>query len=371
MQIKAGDEALADGKYEEAISAYEKAMLGSLSTTAEEKRKEALEAWGMNLAQEGQFELAVEKIESLQDEETTQSIYILWSDSLIEKGHFDEAIEKLLLLPENEWRNTRIAEIRIMQANRQVAKIQEHDATQDKDYMLARMLGASLTGIDAQLLYCNALFNDGYDMKQLYPDGVEIVDLPIAQYQIDEINSDDTNEQPLDATKMLVISRVEADYEDSNTYKPKLTPHNRHDEEVYTVKLLPEYMYDIDPEKIPQTLEEVTCVVIADNTYIQSGSISHNTVKTSYGSSRVTNTEEYPYYAAVSSLVAYSKDHPDVGQIMISNVEEPKCSDDAWFNTFKDTTSILFDISNRVASFNDSEIIDNIPIVLMYLSYLN
>ena len=143
-------------------------------------------------------------------------------------------------------------------------------------YPIAGKFGATIRDIDAQLLYCRKLAEAGYDLEQVYPDGVN-VSLDLRQYTfVNAASAYDTT----DYGKLLVFwleeNKPETEFrardmaDTKRSYPIGLEDYSAHDkikDQCYTVRLLPGMLMQLPEEKRAESWEACDTLLIAETAY--------------------------------------------------------------------------------------------------------
>lgn len=360
--VRKGDELLGQGQYAEAIASYEKA-------SREDKTVEAQIEWGKALCAELDYEGAIEHFREAGEENYTYDAYRAWSDHLAETDSAAAAIEMLYNTPESSEREARLAELQLQRADESLALLKEHDQSGEKDSDYARELGQPISDLTSQLKYCRGLAEAGYNLNSVYPEGVNVSNVPLGQYQIEDIQDIEDGKLDLDTSRMLLFERTEKPFEDYYEYSPELPLRDRHDDSLFDVKLLPGQMFDLMPDAVAENWDDASCIVLLDNIYVESGTITHTETRTMNGIPMRTTSKDYPYYSAISSICAYSKDTPQIGTVMDIESVDPICANDEWFNQNKGSTTVLQG-RYRVGIFNYESLYEDLTVSLLLLSLI-
>lgn len=386
MRLETGDALLAEGNFADAIAAYEKAHFIANVAEIDAKIHDAHMLWADRMIAENDYEGAIAKYLTLKEEHLASPVvtvssdafteemdaaaglaYRKWSDYLAENGDAKEAIAKLWYSAPSDDFDQRLAELRTMQTDQAIAAVKEFEVP---DPFAARLKGEELNTLNEQLRYCRALFDEGYDLMEVYPEGVSVVDAPLGAYQIDELPDIEDAYLDLDTSKFLLFERTERPYEEEQTSKPLMDPHDRHDDSIYSVKLLPGQMFGQYEQFVAESWEDASAIVLVDSIHLEYGAITSVTEHTMNGVTVSTSSKDYPYYAAVSSLAIYDKENPASGSIFDSVINEPICDDDAWFNQNKRNSLELFKIENRTGTFDTSSAYEYLDVCLMLLTIM-
>ena len=203
---------------------------------------------------------------------------------------------------------------------------------------LAREYGEKLDTIDAQLTYCAFLRENGFDLRAVYPNGVEVKD-DLSLYQFLAINPE-SGEEP-DYSRILILSREanEPSLEVSAIEEEEAVSDLANDtaSEIvingsYTVTLHPEWMEVLDESNRASSIEECTAIVLLDRGYIPNGNIFIRTT----GEDRLYHYNMLKYYSAYEAIAVYDSARPQIAMIYNAYLNTPlivdsvvgKCSDD-------------------------------------------
>lgn len=347
----------ADGDYADAIEKYE--AIGD-----DEGRTAVLKIWTGELVADGDYEGALQLCDTYNDRQNYDAVLWQWSDALAQGGNATLAIEKMQMVTQSDERDARIWELQYQQAGELTEAVFAHDAGGTKDAAYAREQGSMLTDLDAQLRFCHELHQAGYDLMEVYPDGVWIENVPLARYQPD---SDGEIMDPVEIDNYLLFERIETvdlDMYQQNfdihynqfgekypsvlsrywntddnriLYKWDLDAEDDTDDSRYAVKLLPGHMFEYAPDLVARNWEEADKLILLDGVYYDIGELEF--VKTTWTTYDYTSTKRYneqewvaniPCYEAVNSLAIYDKDNPMRCVLLTCDMYEPICASQEW-----------------------------------------
>ena len=228
---------------------------------------------------------------------------------------------------------------------------------------LAGDYGSHIRHTDTQLKYCQLLYDAGYDLGKVYPDGVEVLyDLSKFEYPFDV---DTLSSKGADLSNVAVFSWIDE--------KPKLDPVESRDEAdapvniASTVKYHPELMVAAG-EKILPFLNNYSTIVIMRSMYAHSGTISIRTSQSynlgqSYNKYRDLlgalggSTKYYRHYTAVEVIYLCDSKTGETYSSYDGYINAPLAFDSVVGNAFLDillTTDQVVEIQTALLS-EDSE----------------
>ena len=200
-----------------------------------------------------------------------KEIYRRWGLDLAEKGDYDQAVQKLENAEDNEEIREKLKELYFLDGKQTVENwVKKGKKNTQKDVEMLAEVSRKITDIDDLLDYWIILDEHGVDLSVVYPDGAEIKDFSIpAQWE-------STN--TADISRPLVMTREENPYTialtdaliSTKSY-PCPTPHDLENPYTYTVKLLPGYWQNLPEERRPKNVEECTCILLGDMRYEYKG----------------------------------------------------------------------------------------------------
>jgi len=342
---------IAQGRHEEAIALCLKSESVRKTLRGGELLYAARAGSAQAMRAEGRFEEAADLYALLGLTDKLDETYVQWSDALAAQGNAREAIRVLLLAQESEPREERLAALYMDRAE-QAAQEAIVRGTQDTDY--ARESGKEIPTLDAQLRYCHALFDAGFDLLAVYPDGVKVEDAKLAQFQIDAPNA---REAELDLDDALIFARTEIG---GNNSIPWLTytlttfeAHDRTQDSLYTVRLLPGHMFREGASPVHSRAQADT-VLLMDGVYAELGMVSvwDHLKLNDKDYMGIPVFMHYPYFGAISSVAAYDLRDPSRRQVFASETSLPLCSDEAWMAEHENDARTLSDLNVRMGTLN-------------------
>ena len=305
---KYGDTLMESYEFEQAIEAYTNAK-------NENKLQSAQLSWAERLAEDHQFEEAAEHYILGGRGDKAREIMIAKAEQMIADGDTEGIIKAL-----EPYKGIDVAELLFQAQKVGIDDIQSEDAVNS-----ARRYGDSMTDLEMLLYYCRRLYENQYDLKKIFPEGIAI-EMDLAQYQIYNFESDDDSTDP-DYSGIIVFSREDAvpDLERKFTFysneassavddKMKEKLNGGYD---YSVKLRPELMIDLFSENQAWSLDDCTAYVILDEGFLPYGAISIRTTSASSGSKNSSTLsswqsgyyEIFYYYLAYSAITVYDRNH--------------------------------------------------------------
>ena len=200
-----------------------------------------------------------------------KEIYRRWGLDLAEKGDYDQAVQKLENAEDNEEIREKLKELYFLEGKHAVENwVKKGKKNTKKDVEMLAEIGRKITDIDDQLDYWTILDEHGVDLSVVYPDGAEIKNFSIPAQQ------ESTN--TADISRPLVMTREENPYDialsdalHSTESDPCPKPHDLENSYTYTVKLLPGYWQNLPEERRPQNVNECTCILLGDMRYEYKG----------------------------------------------------------------------------------------------------
>ena len=337
MKERIGSRQLDEGQFEEAIALFQE-------LDDEENVLKARTALGVSLREKGQFEEALAQFDQTGDGEQKYITYFAWADMLEEEERYQEAIEVMDLLHKDseavlsgeEAYQDRLARLKERRCDAAVAAVTGSVTGGSVDTALAYSLGAALDDIDGQLKFCTALDEAGADLDLVYPEGVEVSGVSLAQYQPfgDEIAVSDFLEGIKEETaiKALVFARkqrapVAGDYLENSISDMMAQKKREPEDDDYEVRFLPGKWQELSKQKRASSLEECNLFLLSDCIYYKDGFV---TIKTKYevgtGSTRTRGytTQYYPVFDAIDNVTVYRKDRPGQFIQIASKMRRPE-----------------------------------------------
>ena len=364
------------GLYEKAAGIYEKAG-------ETEKAKSTWNQYGDSLLESKEFEKAVFAYANGENEEKIRAARIAWADDCFANNRLDEAAEHYL----QAGMEQKAQEIVMKKAEQMIGSkevdgiidmlrpykgrdivdllframsLEMTDTGSSNAAASARTYGESIRDTDMQLYYCQLLLDKGFDLKQVYPDGVE-VDMDLAKYQF--YNDWEQDSIP-DASKVIIFTRTEEIPElaplrfgasaDLDKELAKEENKRKENDYGYTVRLRPEIMVDLDGDQQIWDLDECTAYAVLEEGYFPAGYISIRTGRESaltglkdYSSLQVTGLASllnsssttyrmFCYYASFGMVSIYDKRDMSKGTIIDHYIHQPIAVNAVSGNNYED-----------------------------------
>lgn len=347
-RLNRAEELIAQGQSEEAVNLCLESEKIWETKRGSELLLAARTALAHDLLGEGRFEEAAVLYRQLDMEPELEETYDRWSSALAAQGETKAAIGILLRMKGNDVREERLPALYMTRAGEAA---EEAIARGVQDVAYAREQGEAIPNLDAQLRYCHALFEAGFDLAAVYPDGVEITDAKLARFQIDGAQAQEA-ELPLEHA--LVFSRTE----NGGSVIPwltyslnKTTSHDRTQDSLYRVRLLPGHMFR-EGAQPARSFAEAETVLLMDGVYIREGMIFVWGNLQIPGLPRRFVRTGYPYFSAVSSVAAYDLRDPRRMQVFAKEIDMPLCSDETWMQTYGEDEAAASGLSARLGDLN-------------------
>lgn len=160
--------------------------------------------------------------------------------------------------------------------------------------LLIEAAGMSFSDTDEILQYISACALLGAAPSACYPEGV------LLSLDLSDLNQHAVSRADIDQTKLLILSRTEKIPRPSEIIIRELADSNNHpDPEDCTVRLETAWMDTIPAECIPSSLEELNTILLMDNQYYVSGTITVESTTTLGKMTGGPSTKEYQTYGAV------------------------------------------------------------------------
>ncbi len=224
-----------------------------------------------------------------------QETYLSWSRAEAADGRIQEAIEILLQARPSHETSELLTDLRLQRCEEAVRSLraavpaeEEIKESEDgaparhtvRDIKYAAEIGAELDDVDSILTYFRALAECGYEPGAVYPDGVEVIDVPTGSYQLPEdrkaAQADQNQTVPLEG-KGLIFTREQIIPDDPKQYLSQTEhviverPWNPADDSLYRVKLQPAELYQLPEERRAESIAECSWIYLADTVYRVSG----------------------------------------------------------------------------------------------------
>lgn len=396
------------GLYEKAAGIYEKAG-------ETEKAQSTWNQYGDSLLESKQFEEAISAYTRGENENKIRAAQMAWADDCLANNRLDEAAEHYLQADmEQKAREIMVKKAEQMIGSKEVdgiidvlkpfrgkdivdllfraMSLEITNAGSSNAVASARTYGEAIRNTEMQLYYCRLLMNKGFDLKQVYPGGVE-VDMDLAKYQF--YNDWDQNSLP-NASKVIIFTRTEG--------IPELTPlrfggsadlekefakeENKRQESDYgyTVRLRPDIMVDLGDDQQVWDLDECTAYAVLEEGYYPSGYISIRTGRdtastglkdyssvlgTSYTSLLNRSSTTYQmlcHYASFGMVAIYDKQDMSRGTIINHYINHPVAVNAVIGNNYEDAGIDLnnLDIEEIQNALKDKESEESKEILAKY-----
>ena len=333
-----------------------------------------LREWIAASMAEGSYADALDVCEEYDRPDVADEVRAAWADDLLALNNYAQALELREKMQPTEENIARTAEIWMTFAR---LKADEAIST-SADADTARAIGEELTNVDAQLLYCHALYSAGYDLAQVYPNGVIVKNTPLGPYNIEDLEN--TLIVPPNH-KILVFERLELPYNNllgqivpASADRPVLM-HSRTSDGSYTILLHPKYMFDQPGIQPPESWDDASAMIVLDGLYLHAGDITVENYEYTYGpgtatKKRLIGTSEHPFFDAVSALSLFVKGDLENCAIWSAQTDEPTCADDEWFNAHDDDEDVILLWANRMGSFDLTTAYEELPAFITFITAL-
>jgi len=341
---------IAQEQYEEALALCMKSEQVKETERGGKLLRAAQTGTAHAMREQGRFEEAAEMFGMLDMQEVLEETYLLWSDALAVQGEVKEAIRVLLQAEKSEERWNRLS---VLYMERADDAAHEAIANGTQNAKRARLLGQEIPALDAQLRYCHLLYEAGFDLAEVYPDGVAIEDAKLAMLQIDARNA---QEAQLPLENALVFWREEDGSRCSDfpwlIYSGGSIGRDRSKDSMYSIRLMPGHMFREGASPV-RSFAQADTVLLMDGVYIEKGKISVWTdTKLSYSVVLPKTRMSYPYFSAVSSVAAYDLHDPRRRQVFVVETAEAPCSDAAWISLHGEDYDKISGLSARMGKMN-------------------
>ncbi|MBR0397122.1 MAG: hypothetical protein IJI10_02530 [Eubacterium sp.] len=331
LQNAYADSLLAEQQFQQAVDIYTE-----LEDTDGVKR--AHNAWGEYFVEKENYSEAVGQFVQAENSRREQETYLSWSRAEAADGRIQEAIEILLQARPSHETSELLTDLRLQRCEEAVRSLraavpaeEEIKESEDgaparhtvRDIKYAAEIGAELDDVDSILTYFRALAECGYEPGAVYPDGVEVIDVPTGSYQLPEdrkaAQADQNQTVPLEG-KGLIFTREQIIPDDPKQYLSQTEhviverPWNPADDSLYRVKLQPAELYQLPEERRAESIAECSWIYLADTVYRVSGTaVMENEFRTKLNGRTMTmkNNYYYPFLGAVSSGAFYASGNPE------------------------------------------------------------
>lgn len=384
LRVLYADSTLAEQEYQQAVDLY--TDLGDKDAV-----KNAYDAWGTDLAEKGMYGEAVAQFTRAEDEEKIQETYLIWSDAEAADGRTQEAIDVLLRAESSDAVTERLSDLRHVRCEDAVRALRSAsgaagtasgtdgtalgaDGTASgadgmasgadgmalgaddaagrtqtgssaprtaQENEQAAAIGAALDDVDSLLKYCRVLAECGYEPGEVFPDGVEVIDVPTGNYQPPEEEKAILAEQfrmlPLDGTG-LFFTRDQLVPDDPDRYLAESSyqfsrppvgalPWDPADDNLYRVKLQVAELYQLPEEKRAESLQTCSWYYLADTIYRTCGTAVMLHEYRIYLNGHWTTQRTlryYPFLAAADSGVFYVCADPALRRVIGYQISRPE-----------------------------------------------
>ena len=372
-------DSLVDGKeYEKAVDAYTKGGNGE----NEEKIRAAQIAWADDCLANNRLDEAAEHYLQAGMEQKAREIVMKKAEQMISSKEVDGIIDVL-----KPYKGKDIVDLLFRAMALEVTDTGSSNAAAS-----ARTYGESILNTEMQLYYCRLLLDKGFDLKQVYPDGVE-VDMDLAKYQF--YNDWEQDSIP-DASKVIIFTRTEGIPELKTLHfgaSAELEKEMKEETEKrkgrdygYTIKLRTDIMMDLNSDQQAWNLDECTAYIVLEEGYYPSGYISIRTGResaltglkdyssilgtgyTSLLNSSSTTYQMLNHYASFGMVSVYDKRDMTKGTIINHYIHHPIASNAVIGNNYEDAGIDLnsLDIEEIQNALKDKESEESKEILAKY-----
>ena len=280
-------------------------------------------AWGTTYFRASQFEEALAEYDLAGEHSLDGRVYSAWAEHEQAGGDIFRAVELMKQAAKDSTYEKQLREMYVRRAESVIAAVfsSENAATPAIEY--AREQGERLDDIDGQLLYCRALYEAGYDLAAVYPDGVKICDVHTELYLPTKENHGISAEASA-GMRILPFRRTEIDlfgkqmgtsslahYIKRTPVEARMLPWNRQYQDHYEVRLLPDVLFMLPENLRAENSEECTGILLADTFYMIEGVVSIRKGRTHGGSAAdlaaIPEAACYPLFTAVDNVTLYEK----------------------------------------------------------------
>ena len=312
----------AEEKYEEALSEYWKLMAGPYAKEARPKIPELQKKLADQMYAQGRYQEAEQVYGLIDDKEGQDAARFAWSQSLAEQEKYSEAIELLMKTQPSDEREQLLETCRQGRCTQAIQEIPS--ALENLDAL--RETGQKLDDIDSQLKYCAALNEAGLDPGQVYPDGVEITDYPLKEYE----EYKDSTVESMDEGKILVLRRIpnvidKSRYSGAGQFDRytdfdaafgnlKEISEEKLKKEDDKVLLMPAEMYQLPEDQRAQSARECDRLLLATTRWEYFDYIvfiHERRMRLNGKSQKITSYIPYPVFQAVDTVALYESKAPD------------------------------------------------------------
>lgn len=306
-------------EYEEAVRQYEE---------LEKAEKEYLSKLRSNENWEDDPSTALKVSSLTADMEATkqnlEKVRILWAEELEEDGMTFEAIRQLKRVSRTPEISEKLKDLNMDLAEYQIGRVKNYSEPNAED---AGSLGRTIEEIDAQLHYCDALVSLGYDLAEVYPEGVQIdgTDLGLRDY-----NAEGPEAEPKEGRTLVLYRREHSRYY-SNNYIYSIISDILGEQKMaasdYLYYLYPDLLYRLPEEKRASSWEDCDTLLLASSNYSFCEKVSGR-----WGSNDRTDysfglTSTYDTYSCTDKISVFQKEYPYFHVTVREKINEPSLKD--------------------------------------------
>ncbi len=248
---------------------------------------------------------------------------VLWADILIGEDRIHEAIFQLEHASQTQEIGPKLKELYMKLVDRYIATMKTYPGFDAEE---AGRWGSDLKDIDAQLYYCEALVSQGFDLAEVYPDGVLINDMDLG---LDKYKTEGYEADPKEG-RMLVLYRKEHDgrYADNSIYAILFDTLG---EEAYALReyslyLYPDLLYRLPEEKRASSWDDCDTLIMASSFYSKYMTV-HGTRENRFIDSIYGDMATYDTYLCKDKISLFQKDFPYFHRTLNENLELPELKD--------------------------------------------
>ena len=339
-----GEKQLGDGH-------YEKALIGFQNSGNTERETDTLIAWGDALAASHSYDSAISKYREAGDENRIRETALAHAAWLIEEGTPERVPDVLA-----DYRGDEVAQAVFDAVRTDAAGLPARQAARK-----AGEYGAKLTDTDTQLRYCVLLKENGYNLKEVYPEGVAVNE-DLTEYQPDAVTEEGGN----DWTALMIFSRAsgEPDLQTASEAEkkeeiPELDRQKaaswRGARSTYTVRLHPELMADLPENRQAWDRDSCTSILLFDSGYMYDSSCMYQRIRLDgyYYPNPVAGWTGYACYYAYGAAAVYDAKNPAKATVLDSYVNRPAAHEytvekDTGYSWMNISASDLIDMENQL-----------------------
>ena len=249
---------------------------------------------------------------------------ILWAEELEEDGLPFEAIRQLQCVSRTPEISEKLKDLNMDLAEYQIGRVKEYPEPNAED---AGSLGKTIEEIDAQLYYCDALVSLGYDLAEVYPEGVPIdgTDLGLREY-----NTEGPEAEPEEG-RMLVLYRKEHSrrYSQNPIYSilSDVLGEQRYASSEYLYYLYPDLMYRLPEEKRASSWEDCDTLVLASSNYSFCEKVYGSWGRSDRTDHLIGTEAIYDTFNCTDKISVFQKDYPYFHITVREKVNKPALQD--------------------------------------------